>query len=387
MDMLNDLTFVQFTDLHLGEGNGSIVTFAKMIDEINALDPQPRFVVHTGDICLQTIGMASQYFRLSSRFEMPVYHTLGNHDVMVREPDPISRWKELTGRPNFYRFDVEGVRFLVLDGHKVHPERNGWDNVVGEVGREEWEWLEWELRDSCAGSVTIAFIHIPLLSTYPQRRGRAPGEADAWEVSNGQEVADLLADARVKAVFAGHFHENETILYRGVPFVCTGSVCGAWWDWETWPHNPDGSPKGYRIVSVSHQTGEVSALYKGIGRSMDDQIAIYLQHRSREVEIIANVFDGDGRWQVQWRPDGGAWSAMQYLPASSTDSDFLPAKSDAIPHCCAHLWRAIADRELIDTIGGEIHVRTLPPPRTSSPRPPTLATASLTKSAPSGHRM
>jgi len=341
-------TFIQFTDLHLGN-TGSAEAFQQMIDEINRLEPRPDFVIHTGDICMESRGAPEIYEKLCRSFEIPLYDTLGNHDVLVGEADPKAEWRKLTGRSNYYSFDVGGAHFVVMDGHETRPEESGLKNVIGKIGQEENEWLESDLASVSVGTPIIGFIHIPIVSTYPQRRGVVRRDVPAWEIVNDEEMVDLLGRYQVKAVFSGHFHENEKIIRNGVAFVSTGAVCGSWWDWENWPHNPDGSPKGYRIVTVQADTGTVSSIYKGLGRSVDEQLFIFPMRQLIEdrYEIIANVFDGNERWHVEFRVAEGDWLAMEQFTAGIYEDASFPdgikgERPDALPKICTHLWRGFA---------------------------------------------
>ncbi len=156
-----------------------------------------------------------------------------------------------------------------MDGHQANPRQEGWKNVIGSVSDCELDWLRADLQHIEPGMPIIGFIHIPLVSTFTERRGEHPLSAPWWEVVNYDAVIDVFAEHNTKLILQGHLHENERIHYRGIDFITSGAVCGSWWRDVL---NFDGSPRGYQIVSVVED--EVTSLYKSTGFPLNHQLRI-----------------------------------------------------------------------------------------------------------------
>ncbi|MCZ6678894.1 MAG: metallophosphoesterase, partial [Candidatus Poribacteria bacterium] len=260
-------TFIHYTDMHLADGHQPVEGFREFIAEVNAMAPPPAFAIGTGDITLQG-GAGEVYAKEIDAINVPLYHTMGNHEMLVGQPDPKAAYKALFG-PTYYSFNYSGVHFVVMDGHQADPTQEGWKNVIGIVSDRELDWLRADLQQIEAGTPIIGLIHIPLVSTFTERRGLHPLSSPWWEVVNYDEAIDVLAAYNTRLVLQGHMHENERIRYRGIDFITIGAVCGGWW---RDPLNPDGSPRGYRIVSVVG--GEVASRYKSTGFPYDYQLRI-----------------------------------------------------------------------------------------------------------------
>src|SRR6187397_621930 len=75
-------TFIHISDPHVGQGVNA-QTDAKLFKEISELEPQPKFVVATGDIC--EIGGDEEYAQwqetLAHLGDVKMYVAPGNHDV------------------------------------------------------------------------------------------------------------------------------------------------------------------------------------------------------------------------------------------------------------------------------------------------------------------
>src|SRR5437764_6531173 len=80
--------FVHFTDLHIQPELGAADGVAMAVRKLLSLKPRPDFVVtggdHVMDVLKASIGRAKLQFDLLEEalkpLEMPVYHTIGNHD-------------------------------------------------------------------------------------------------------------------------------------------------------------------------------------------------------------------------------------------------------------------------------------------------------------------
>ncbi len=203
----SDFYFVQLTDTHWGfEGAKANPdakgTLGKAIDAVNALDPQPDFVIFTGDLThitddpvLRRARMAefkAQSARLRAR---TVRYLPGEHDAAG---DHGEAYRELFGASR-YAFAHKGVHFLALD----NVSQQG--SILGE---EQLKWLAAELALVPKNEPLVVFAHRPLFDLYPDWD---------WTTTDGQKAIDLLLGHRFVTVFYGHIHQEHHHVTGHIP--------------------------------------------------------------------------------------------------------------------------------------------------------------------------
>lgn len=100
----------------------------------------------------------------------------------------------------------------------------------GEIGDDDLAWLDTALGVLDRTRPLLLFVHIPLASTYPERRGVSQEITDVWRVTNASAVFERLADWPAPVVVGqGHLHENEHVHVGDIHLVSVGAVCGRWW--------------------------------------------------------------------------------------------------------------------------------------------------------------
>ena len=208
------------TDLHLTEGQGGLDPFTTDLQEIAALEPD--LLVMGGDICLWEPGAGDHLQRLLDKAPFPSLCVMGNHDTNRHHPH---RQDGTLGG----EFDSEFVaRFtarnayvglgdahvLTLNTCRMQPEYDDWRNVRAEVIEQDLEWLDATLTSLDRSIPLLLFVHIPLATTYPERRSADAATTDVWRVVNADSVFERLSAWPAPVVVGqGHLHENEH-LYR-----------------------------------------------------------------------------------------------------------------------------------------------------------------------------
>jgi len=263
--------FVFFTDTHiepeLDAAHGCNLCFTK----IAAL--KPEFAIMGGDHVFDALGvnparagMVYDLYRKTEQFlEMPVHHTIGNHDVFgvlkksgVRPDDPAfgkKMYEDCMGR-TFYSFDHKGYHFVVLDSIQPTADRM-WE---ARVDAPQLRWLADDLKKTGTAVPVIAVIHCPLVTafaTYAQviTEGR---KYNTMTVANAPEALAAFEGYNVIAVLQGHTHVTEVVNYKQTKYITSGAVCGNWW------HGPRlGCPEGFTVVSL--RAGEISTRYVTYG--------------------------------------------------------------------------------------------------------------------------
>jgi predicted MPP superfamily phosphohydrolase len=305
------LSFLYVTDTHLD--NQREDRFGSETLAAVSREPSVRFVLFGGDISLQ--GRAEDaYLQALGGLPIPWFQAIGNHELLVGQSDPKAQFKRLFG-PAYYSFNAGRYHFVVLDGTEPDPSRTGWRNVIGKVGERELNWLRRDLAVLPPGTPVICFCHIPLISTYSERRGLLHERAEpSWEITNAAEVLAVFAQYRVQLVLQGHMHENEHQVAGGTLFLTTGAACGRWWRGP----NPDGSPRGFRRVELNGDAFRTE--YRCLEPVADPHMAVSVaapeQMIGRPVRVDVNVFDGmPGRDRVFCSAGGRA--PWELAPAES----------------------------------------------------------------------
>jgi 3',5'-cyclic AMP phosphodiesterase CpdA len=219
---------------------------------------------------------ASSLFDLYARTEqdlgMKVYHTIGNHDCLgiigtaVSPGDPQygkKMYEERFGK-TCYSFDHKHCHFVVLDSINPLPGHA----FEGRIDGRQLAWLANDLAKVPTGAPIIVVTHIPLVTAvaaYIAPSSPMHKYIPLLSVANSAEVIDVFKGHNVIAVLQGHAHINEIVLWKGVPYITSGAVCGNWWHGPYLDH-----PEGFTVVSVTG--GKVTTRYETYGfKSVDPQ--------------------------------------------------------------------------------------------------------------------
>jgi Icc protein len=253
-------TFLFVTDAHLQpELNGVIGTdmaFKK------ARAAKADFAINGGDHVFDALGVPKQraltlfdlYNKTEQDLGVKVYHTVGNHDVLgiypasgIAQDDPLYGKKLFEQRFGklYYSFDHKGHHFIVLDSIGITPDRA----YEGRIDAAQLQWLAADLAALPSGAPIIASVHIPLVTAfgaYMPEQTVTPTH-HSLSVANANQVLDLFAGHNVLGVLQGHTHINETVLWKGVPYITSGAVCGNWWHGTRL-----GTPEGFTVVTVAN---------------------------------------------------------------------------------------------------------------------------------------
>jgi Icc protein len=238
-------TFAYISDTHLytPKVNGRFIRSAlKAVEDVNALDPQPDFVLFGGD--LAQLGQKEELelgAQILKEVKAPVKMMVGEHDWFL---DMGEHWRSLFG-PSQYSFDHKGVHFVTLmsveekdfwTARGMTPKERmltvaGLDNgiqsrfEVGEAGRE---WLKNDLAKVDPKTPVIVFSHSPLYKYYRNW--------NFW-TEDAEEVQAILAKFERVTVIHGHTHQLLLNRIGNINFY--GLLSTAW----PWPYAPEGLPK------------------------------------------------------------------------------------------------------------------------------------------------
>lgn len=237
--------FAYISDTHLysrGMDHRFAKAALKAVEDVNALDPQPDFVLFGGD--LAQLGQADELTlgqQILKEVKAPLKIMVGEHDWYL---DMGEKWRELFGEPT-YSWDHKGVHFIVLNSvveKDFWTERGmtpmermltvaGLDNALQsrfEVGEEQRDWLAKDLAKVDKKTPLIVFSHSPLYKYYYNW--------NFW-TDDAEEVQKLLFPFETVTVIHGHTHQLLTNRIQNISFH--GMLSTAW----PWPYAPTGLPK------------------------------------------------------------------------------------------------------------------------------------------------
>ena len=193
--------FVQISDTHVGftgqANKDAAATLEQAVARINALDPAPAFVLHTGDLshgqkpgAFDTLSKILQGVRAQRVVYIP-----GEHDVFLDGgKEYLSRYGAGTvnGR-GWQSFDHSGVHFVGLVNVLKYKGEG-----VGALGEEQIEWLEKDLAPLGASTPIVVFAHVPLWAVYPPW---------GWTTEDAERALGYLRRFGSVTVLNGHIHQ------------------------------------------------------------------------------------------------------------------------------------------------------------------------------------
>jgi 3',5'-cyclic AMP phosphodiesterase CpdA len=193
------LTFLQISDSHVGfdkpANPNALGTLEEAINKVKALPVKPSFMIHTGDIThLSKVSEFDDAERIISQARLDVHYVPGEHDVL---DEGVKLYGERYGRgtkgAGWYSFDADGVHFVGLV-NVVDLKAGG----LGNLGNDQLEWLDDDLKSRSASTPIVVFAHIPLWVIYPQW---------GWGTDDGERVLGLLKRFGSVTVLNGHIHQ------------------------------------------------------------------------------------------------------------------------------------------------------------------------------------
>jgi len=193
------LRFVQISDSHIGfdkPANSDVTaTLRAAIAKIKAAPDQPSFVLHTGD--LTHLSKPAEFDTLQqvlSELSMPVFYVPGEHDVLEDDGKSYrTRFGKETQGAGWHSFDQGGVHFIGLV-NVINLKAGG----LGNLGADQLEWLEKDVKRLKSSTPIVVFAHIPLWSVYPEW---------GWGTDDSAQALSHLKRFGSVSVLNGHIHQ------------------------------------------------------------------------------------------------------------------------------------------------------------------------------------
>ncbi|MEZ5195445.1 MAG: metallophosphoesterase [Bacteroidales bacterium] len=253
----NVFSFVFMTDIHLQPERNAIKGFKQAIDSVNKLNPD--FVITGGDLIMDALGQGygradslyNLYIETSEQFKMPVYNTMGNHEIFgiydesgIEDNHPEYGERMYEGRigKRYYSFDHKGWHFMILDA--VEDSRES--SYIGLVDSVQMAWIAKDLESVDPDRPIAISVHMPFITSYMQIfYGSTEANGNGLVTTNAKDVMDLFTDRNLKLVLQGHLHFLEDIYANGIHFITGGAVSSKWWSGRN-----NGLEEGFLMVHI-----------------------------------------------------------------------------------------------------------------------------------------
>ena len=207
------------------------------VTQVNALSPQPDFVLITGDVAHH--GEQDQMEkgkRILSKLKAPIRSIPGEHDWYL---DMGAAWRAAFGDEN-WSFDHKGVHFIGMnsiivpdfwtkDGLTPEQRRDWFMPLNSPVpglwgcGEKTRAWLARDVAKVPANTPVVVFTHSPLWDYYPRWN---------FQVSDSKEIRQILSKFTAVTGFHGHVH--HTVYNKIGNLTSIGTMSTSW----PWPYPP-----------------------------------------------------------------------------------------------------------------------------------------------------
>lgn len=224
------------------------------------------YVVHLGDFIDRDYKSFEVVCPIYEKLNAVKYHVLGNHDFSVADELKKDVPKRMGLSSRYYDYEVNGWRFVVLDGNDVsfhaypkdsekyneasqyYKERNiespKWN---GAVGAEQLGWLNKVLKEASeVGEKVVLYCHFPV---YPE---------NAHNLWNANEVIEVIENYTcVKAYINGHNHAGNYGTKEGIHYLTMKGMV-------------DTEEASYAVINVLEDRLEI----RGEGREEDRNLEL-----------------------------------------------------------------------------------------------------------------
>jgi 3',5'-cyclic AMP phosphodiesterase CpdA len=247
---------------------------AGALRSVGRLSPPARFIISGGDHIMDGLerpveDVERQWALYRETYArncgLPCYALVGNHDILGWMNDSLDVETpgygkglacEMLGLESpYYSFEAEhedgwGWHVVMLDNIQRAPG-GYYSSYYGGVDPGQMHWLERDLAAVPEGRPILIVSHIPIVSVCAQHFFSPGQRTDFWRIydvfvdRDSRELVELLARHNVKLCLSSHIHMLERIEFRGMTFICDGSISGNWWKGPF-----RGFPQGYGVVDL-----------------------------------------------------------------------------------------------------------------------------------------
>ncbi|MBT3536632.1 MAG: phosphodiesterase [Rhodospirillaceae bacterium] len=234
------MILVQISDTHIDEPDTLVyghfdtsLALAQAVAAINAMDPAPDLVLHTGDIASHgSVPRYEAFKAIVDELKAPLALMPGNHDDRDALREVFGGTQRLPATGDFLHFviDDQTVRIICCDSVIA-------GDTPGEMCAERLAWLDEQLGAATDRPTIVALHHPPFYS------GMTGSSAKGLKNGGGELDALLRRHPQVVRVLAGHSHRPMTTAFGGTIAFAGPTTC--------YPFGLDTGPE--RVLNVTYE--------------------------------------------------------------------------------------------------------------------------------------
>lgn len=326
-----------------------------------------RLGLSLGDIVDDDLSLYPAMNRITASLGVPWLHVAGNHDLdydAERDEDSLLSFRNAFG-PDTFAWEEPEANFVLLDDVIYHPGQS--PAYVGGLREDQFAFLERYLATADKRRLLVLGVHIPLFE--------AQGK-DSFRDGDRDRLLALLRPFPKLLLLSAHSHTQQHVFHgtatgwhgaHPLHEYNVGAACGAYWsgakDGDGIPDSTmaDGTPNGYATLSID-ASGDYALAWHAARGQGGDAIGLHAPGVLRRGAypawgVFANVYMGREDTRVEYRIDGGAWTAMKrvlrpdprLLAENVRDDEADGLRGyDRSPEAeaSAHLWRGALHTDL-----------------------------------------
>ena len=302
---------IVIADPQISERN-ELPELAKYSDDITEFvktnDSDYTFGLCLGDIVGWDHSIYPEYNKIMSKAGIDYRYVIGNHDMTNwgrSYETSMKNFQDMYG-PCWYSFNVGKIHYIILNDN-FYVGRDYF--YIGYLDERQLKWLENDLSYIPKGSTIVVSMHIPTTLDKSDRDAfqyRVIGD----NLCNKTALYAMLEPYKT-LILSGHMHTADyEQISKNITEINIAGLCGAWWCGEVCI---DGSPAGFKAFNMNGS--ECDWIYKGCGHPLDYQMKVYTNLPEYPESIIANVWDYDPTWKVEYYEDGEKVCDMERFTA------------------------------------------------------------------------
>ncbi|WNJ98956.1 metallophosphoesterase [Thalassospiraceae bacterium LMO-JJ14] len=213
------MIIAQISDTHIDpaheNGPARLGDLEACVEDINALEPAPDLVIHTGDMAHD--GDEDKYrlaLGILKNLKMPLFICAGNRDERSLLTERFSIGRRLMPDAPYVQYVVDDfpVRLVALDTLSEQSNQGSYcqdraDNLRGYLSSD-------------TSKPTVVFMHHP---PFEIEESAYPRQFESWE-SAERLAGALKGQNHVVRGFCGHSHRHAVGTVAGIPFSTVPSV-------------------------------------------------------------------------------------------------------------------------------------------------------------------
>lgn len=264
---------------------------------VKGMDGDYTFGLCLGDIVGWDHSIYPEYNRIMGKAGFEYRYVIGNHDMTNygrSHETSMKNYEDMFG-PAWYSFNVGNIHYIVLNDN-FFIGRDWY--YIGYIDERQLRWLENDLSYVPEGSNVVVSMHIP---TTLDKSDREAFRTDVMldNLCNKPALYKMLEPYQT-LILSGHMHTPDyEEIAPNITEINIAGLCGAWWCGEVCI---DGTPAGFKHFDMDGE--DISWVYKGCGHPVEYQMKVYTDLEDYPGQVVANIWDYDPEWKVEYFEDG-----------------------------------------------------------------------------------